>query len=79
MRDFDWFDELYCVVKEDGNFAGKPCTDFDEAVELRNQHEGSKIYMMTYDNANFEDWEYGDDCDNDMGFDPYIGCYSDDC
>ena len=22
------------------------------------------------------DW---DDCDNDMGFDPYMGCYTDDC
>ena len=20
-----------------------------------------------------------DDCDNDMGYDPYLGCYTDDC
>lgn len=27
----------------------------------------------------FED-EYDDwDCDNDMGFDPYLGCYTEDC
>ena len=30
-----------------------------------------------------EDWEeedaYFDDCDNDMGFDPYEGCYTGDC
>ena len=23
--------------------------------------------------------EHMDDCDNDMGFDPYLGCYTDDC
>ena len=27
-----------------------------------------------------DDQEYDpDDCDNDMGFDPYMGCYTDDC
>ena len=25
----------------------------------------------------FDDW--GDDCDYEMGFDPYLGCFSDDC
>ena len=25
----------------------------------------------------FDDWE--DDCDYEMGFDPYMGCFSDDC
>ena len=23
--------------------------------------------------------EYPDDCDNECGFDPYLGCYTDDC
>ena len=26
-----------------------------------------------------DDWEDYDDCDNDCGFDPYLGCYTDDC
>jgi hypothetical protein len=25
----------------------------------------------------FDDWR--DDCDYEMGFDPYLGCFSDDC
>ena len=25
-----------------------------------------------------EDWDF-DDCDNDCGFDPYLGCFTDDC
>ena len=28
-------------------------------------------------NAEIEDWH--DDCDNDCGFDPYLGCFTDDC
>ena len=59
MRDFDWFDELFAVVKEDGTFAGVPCVTLDEAIELHNQHEGSKIFLMKYDNYNFEE-EYND-------------------
>lgn len=26
-----------------------------------------------------DDPEIWDDCDNDCGFDPYMGCYTDDC
>lgn len=46
MRDFDWFDELWCVVKDDGNFAGCPCITWHEARELQAQHEGSQIFYM---------------------------------
>ena len=53
MRDFNWFDELYCVVKEDGTFAGRPCLTLEEAIELQAQHEGSKIFLLVYDNQNF--------------------------
>lgn len=56
MRDFDWFDELYCVVKEDGTFAGVPCRSIEEAIELTAQHEGSKIFEMKLDNYSL--WEY---------------------
>lgn len=55
MRDFDWFDELYAVVKDDGSFAGRPCISWEEARELQAQHEGSKIFELKYDNSNFED------------------------
>lgn len=78
MRDFDWLDELYCVVKNDGAFAGKPCRTIEEAIELSGQHEGSKIFEMKLDNESL--WEYEDfDCDNDTGYDPYMGCFTDEC
>lgn len=78
MRDFDWHDELYCVVKEDGTFAGVPCRSIEEAIELSAQHEGSMIYEMKLDNESL--WDYDDyNCDDDMGYDPYMGCFTDDC
>lgn len=60
MRDFDWFDELYAVIKEDGTFAGVPCRTLEEARDLASQHDGSKIFLMQYDNCNFED-DFEDD------------------
>ena len=77
MRDFDWFDELYAVIKEDGTFAGVPCRTLEEARELAFQHDGSKIFLMQYDNCNFED-DFEDDVD-ECGFNPYMGCYDYDC
>lgn len=78
MRDFDWLDELYCVVTDDGTFAGVPCRSFEEAVELCSQHGGSKIFTMYLDNYSI--WENEDySCDDDMGYDPYMGCFTDDC
>lgn len=78
MRDFDWLDELYCVVKEDGTFAGTPCRSIEEAIELSGQHEGSMIYEMKLDNESL--WDYGDyNCDDDTGYDPYMGCFTDEC
>ena len=76
MRDFAWTDTLYCVIKDDGAFAGVPCLSYEEARELSNQHEGSMIYEMspTLDDTD-EDWGFDEDC----GFDPYLGCYTDDC
>ena len=46
MRDFDWTDALYAVVKDDGSFAGIPCLSLDEAKELASNHEGSQIYRL---------------------------------
>lgn len=75
MRDFDFNDNLWCVVKADGSFAGIPCTSYEEAQELAFQHEGSAIFSMMREDFYYED----DDCDDDCGFDPYLGCYTDDC
>lgn len=47
MKDFNWTDELYCVVKEDGTFAGIPCRTIEEAFELATQHNHSAIFEMT--------------------------------
>lgn len=80
-RDFDWLGTLYAVVKEDGTFAGTPCTNFEEAKELSAQHEGSYIYVMALDEDN--ELEVYDDepanIDDDCGFDPYMGEYTYDC
>lgn len=46
MRDFDWLDNLYCVIKDDGTYAGTPCRTYEEAILLSEQHEGSKIFTL---------------------------------
>lgn len=77
MRDFDWNDYLWCVVKEDGTFAGVVCTSWEEARELAAQHEGSRTFLLEpfeVDCSDEEPWY-----DEDTGFDPYMGCYTDDC
>ena len=59
MRDFEWTDALWLVVKDDGTYAGRPCLSWEEARELAAQHEGAHIFAV--------------DGDNDWGtaFDPY--------
>ena len=47
MRDFNWTDKLYCVVKEDGTFAGVPCRTVEEAYDLATQHDHSAIFEMS--------------------------------
>lgn len=76
MRDFDWNDKLYAVVKNDGTFAGCPCTGWEEARELAAQHEGAKIFYLEDEDNDDEEPE---NIDDDMGFDPYMGCFTDDC
>lgn len=52
MRDWNsWDNNLYCVVKDNGEFAGVPCRSWEEANELSMQHEGSMIFQMKYDLA----------------------------
>ena len=49
MRDFEWNDHLWCVIKDDGTFAGVSCLSWDEARELAEQHEGSHIFELIRD------------------------------
>lgn len=57
MRDFEWTQDLWCVVKNNGSFAGVPCVSWEEARELANQHDGSHIFKMMSDN--WGELEYG--------------------
>ena len=46
MKDFEWTDKLWAVVKANGAFAGCPCLTHEEAFDLSAQHEGSHIFYM---------------------------------
>lgn len=73
MKDFDWTDVRWAVVKADGTFAGVPCASIGEARDLAAQHEGAKIFFLAYEP------DEDDDIDSDEGFDPYAGCFTYDC
>ena len=77
MRDFEWTDTLWAVIKEDGSFAGCPCLCYEEARELANQHEGSVVFRMESDDLSI--YDEPNDIDDDCGYDPYMGCFTDDC
>lgn len=93
VRDFNYAQEIWAVVKADGTFAGVPCLSWEEARELKAQHEYSWIYAMCPDpNGNViledeDDQTLEDDAlnfddfynDDEMGFNPYLGCYDYDC
>ena len=55
MKDFDWTDVRWAVVKEDGSFAGVPCASYGEARDLAAQHEGAKIFFLAYEPDEHED------------------------
>lgn len=78
MRDFGWYDELWCVIKDDGSFAGVPCLSYEEARDLSAHHEGSEIFRLTHED-NAEGSELWDDDVDETGYDPYMGCYTGDC
>ena len=46
MKNCDWIDVRWAVVKADGTFAGVPCLSFEEARDLAGQHENSVIMEM---------------------------------
>ena len=41
--------------------------------------EKSKAIWDSVDDQEDEEWDEPDNIDDDCGFDPYMGCYSDDC
>lgn len=47
-RDFDWDDDLYAVINDDGTYAGIPCLSESEAQELANQKPGREIFILTH-------------------------------
>lgn len=49
MKQFDWTDVRWAVVKGDGTFAGVPCASYGEAHDLAAQHEGAKIFFLAYE------------------------------
>ena len=49
MKNFDWTDVRWAVVKGDGTFAGVPCASYGEARDLAAQHEGAKIFFLAYE------------------------------
>lgn len=69
---------MWAVVNPDGTFAGVPCESWEEARELANAREGRKIFEMIYDPGTLEDDALSFDDyynDDEMGFNPYLGCY----
>ena len=55
MKDFDWADVRWAVVKKDGTFAGVPYASYGEARDLAAQHEGAKIFFLAYEPDNSDD------------------------
>lgn len=79
MKNFDWTDVRWAVVKGDGTFAGVPCASYGEARDLAAQHEGAKIFFLAYEPDELDEDDKPDDIDSDEGFDPYAGCFTYDC
>ena len=55
MKDFNWIDVRWAVVKKDGTFAGMPCASYREARDLPAQHEGAKIFFLAHEPDKYTD------------------------
>lgn len=57
--------------------------DFVDSVWANCAGDIQRVEMVDMDNGEVihdkEDGDAPDNCDDDCGFDPYMGCYSDDC
>ena len=79
MRDFDFDSALWAVVKNNGEYAGVPCTSYEEARDLAAQHKGARIFFLAYEPDEDDKPDEPNDIDGDEGFDPYAGCFTYDC
>ena len=55
--------DVFCPYFKDGN-----CSMYPEENPILECDDASAYYD-----------EYEDDCDYEVGYDPYLGCYTDDC
>lgn len=46
MRDFSWTEELWCVVNDNGTYAGRPCLTLEEALDLAAQDQSRAIFKL---------------------------------
>jgi hypothetical protein len=44
-------------------------------IRVLNMETGEVIFDWDDEHSSWDDWGYNED----MGFDPYLGCYTDDC
>ena len=79
MRDFDFNSTLWAVIKNNGEYAGVPCTSYEEARDLAAQHKGARIFFLAYEPDEDDEPDEPGDIDSDEGFDPYAGCFTYDC
>ena len=66
-RDFEWEDDLYAVIKDNGNYAGSPCVSYGEAKDLSAQHEKSRIFQLTLlppEDQVWDDYRVYESCKN---------------
>ena len=58
------------------------CSDcWDDMFKISSADDNDDDYYPTEEDTEVGDEEFFDDfdCDNDCGFDPYMGCFTDDC
>lgn len=81
----------FCVINANGTYAGMPCVTYEEARELAAAADGRKMFRIwledddsdnDYSDEDISDEKWDEDLEDDyseMGYDPYMGCFSDDC
>lgn len=71
----------HCPYADDGDYVN--CEYWCGAEEPQDdpeiwEEDEEEEYWNPYETSE-DSWEEWDNCDDDMGFDPYMGCYTDDC
>ena len=69
-------DYVQSIFDDDTMFHG----DTVGCVHITDSNTGELIAMCERESTNDNDYDAVDDyCDYEIGFDPYLGCYSEDC